>query len=105
MNMHLDPLTSQYHFAIGDIAAWSGIKRCGAAMAMGTVAATNIHKLILQQRFGIEPRGFMEFPEVGPMIALAIGRKAVMYSEEEGTTSGTAQMEMMFGDDLGWSSK
>lgn len=90
------------HFAIGDIANWSGIKRCGAAMAMGHIAATNISQQLLQRKFGTEPK-FVEFPEVPPMIALAVGKQAVLYGEKEGTTWGEDKMQMMFGDDLGWS--
>lgn len=74
-------------------------------MAMGTVVATNIHKSILHQIFGTDPSPFKEYPEVEPMIALAIGEQAVMYSPQEGTTWGEDKMEMMFGDDLGWSSE
>jgi NADH dehydrogenase FAD-containing subunit len=36
------------HFAAGDIAAWSGIKRCGGAMHMGYYVAENIYMQILQ---------------------------------------------------------
>ncbi|KUJ10931.1 FAD/NAD(P)-binding domain-containing protein [Mollisia scopiformis] len=93
---------SSSHFAVGDIANWSGIKRCGAAMAMGHVTAVNIHQQLLQARFGTEPM-FAEFPEVPPMIALAAGKQAVLYGEKEGTTWGEDKMQMMFGDDLGYS--
>ncbi|KAH7370189.1 hypothetical protein BKA65DRAFT_602676 [Rhexocercosporidium sp. MPI-PUGE-AT-0058] len=102
MNLHTDSPTSRSHYAVGDIASWSGIKRCGAAMAMGHVAAANIHKGILQTRFGTEPV-FVEFPEVPPMIALAVGKKAVCYGPESGTTSGEEDFQRMFRDDLGWS--
>ncbi|CZR68822.1 related to pyridine nucleotide-disulphide oxidoreductase AMID-like [Phialocephala subalpina] len=90
------------HFAVGDIANWSGIKRCGAAMAMGHIAATNVYQQLLQKKFGSEPK-FAEFPEVPPMIALAVGKQAVLYGEKEGTTWGEDKMDMMFGSDLGWS--
>jgi len=39
------------------------------------------------------------------MIALAVGKKAVLYGPAEGTTWGEDKMEMMFGEDLGWTSK
>jgi hypothetical protein len=35
------------------------------------------------------------------MIALAMGKKAVLYGPQEGTTWGEAQMEQMFGEDWG----
>lgn len=84
--------------------AWSGIKRCGAAMAMGFNAARNIHQQLLEKLTGKEPV-FVEFPEVPPMIGLAIGKKAVSYSPQEGTESGEHVMKMFFGDDLGFTSK
>ncbi|KAL2072019.1 hypothetical protein VTL71DRAFT_11362 [Oculimacula yallundae] len=102
MNLLADSPTARAHYAVGDIASWSGIKRCGAAMAMGHVAAANIHKDILQTRFSTEPK-FVEFPEVPPMIAVAIGKKAVCYGPEIGTTSGEEDLRRMFRDDLGWS--
>jgi NADH dehydrogenase FAD-containing subunit len=94
---------TQNHFAVGDIASWSGIKRCGAAMAMGHIAAVNIHQQLLQQSTGKLAK-FLEFPHVSPMIALAVGKEAVMYGEESGTTCGKAEMEMMFGQNLGFDS-
>jgi NADH dehydrogenase FAD-containing subunit len=53
------------HFAIGDLVAWSGIKRCGGAIAMGRTAAVNIYKQILSDVYGIVPE-FEEWPEVPP---------------------------------------
>lgn len=73
-------------------------------MAMGFNAATNIHQQILEKLTGKEPK-FVEFPEVPPMIGLAIGKKAVSYSPGEGTDSGEHVMKMFFGDDLGFTSK
>ncbi|KAK0106199.1 hypothetical protein ONS96_003843 [Cadophora gregata f. sp. sojae] len=102
MNILTDSPSSRAHFAAGDIASWSGIKRCGAAMAMGHIAAANIHQVIRQAGFGTEPT-FVEFPEVPPMIAIAVGKKAVCYGPETGTTSGEEDLKRMFRDDLGWS--
>ncbi|KAH9205908.1 hypothetical protein DL95DRAFT_316581 [Leptodontidium sp. 2 PMI_412] len=102
MNLLTDSPTARSHYAVGDIASWSGIKRCGAAMAMGHIAAANIHQVILQALFGTEPT-FVEFPEVPPMIAIAVGKKAVCYSPDNGTTSGEEDLQKMFRDDLGWS--
>jgi len=104
MNFTVDVPNSRNHFAVGDIVAWSGIKRCGAAMAMGNVAAANIHQQLLQQQqLGKTPK-FVNFPEVPPMIALAVGKQAVLYGQEDGTTCGEDLMEIMFGVDLGYSS-
>jgi hypothetical protein len=92
------------HFAIGDIAQWSGIKRCGAAMHMGYLAAHNIHQLMQQRLKNVEP-DFVELEEVPPMIGLAVGKKAVAYWPEAGMTSGEDVLKTFFGDDLGFSSK
>ncbi|CZT53404.1 related to pyridine nucleotide-disulphide oxidoreductase AMID-like [Rhynchosporium secalis] len=102
MNILADSPSARAHYAAGDIISWSGIKRCGAAMATGHMAAVNIHKEILRSRFGIEPT-FIEFPEIPPMIAVAIGKKAVCYHPNTGTTNGEDDLKRMFRDDLGWS--
>ncbi|KAL3419508.1 hypothetical protein PVAG01_09730 [Phlyctema vagabunda] len=104
MEFKSDLPNASSHFAVGDIASWSGIKRCGAAMAMGKLAAVNIHQQLLQKATGKEPK-YLEFPEVPPMIAIAVGKKAVLYGPEDGTTCSEANMKMMFGDDLGFTSK
>ncbi|KXS94104.1 hypothetical protein AC578_941 [Pseudocercospora eumusae] len=41
---------NEYHYATGDICKCSGIKRCGAAMAMGVRAADNIHQPTSRRR-------------------------------------------------------
>ncbi|TLS29427.1 hypothetical protein PpBr36_02136 [Pyricularia pennisetigena] len=95
---------AEYHFAPGDLALWSGIKRCGGAMHMGFCAATNMHQLMLQQmsagQHTSKPIKLREFP---PMIGLAVGKKAVSYSPDAGTNSGEDVNEMFFGNDLGFS--
>jgi hypothetical protein len=73
-------------------------------MHMGHTAAINIHQQILHEQFGTTPK-FLEILKFEPMIALAVGKEAVMYGPGDGTTWGSEQMEMMFGNDLGWSSK
>jgi hypothetical protein len=73
-------------------------------MHMGYMAATNIHQQILQQQTGKTPE-FLVYPETVPMIALAVGKNAVVYDPEGGTRSGEDMMQMFFGDDLGHSSK
>lgn len=94
---------SSNHFAVGDIASWTGIRRCGGAMHMGYVAATNIHQDLLSKQTGSVPN-YTEIQPFPAMIALAVGSKAVVYSPTEGTKSGEDQMEMFFGKDLGFTS-
>jgi hypothetical protein len=84
--------------------AWSGIKRCGGAMAMGHSAAVNIHQQMLHSHFGTEPR-FTELEEYPPMIALAVGKTAVVYDPQGGTRAGEEWMARFFGHDLGLESK
>ncbi|OIW22671.1 pyridine nucleotide-disulfide oxidoreductase-like protein [Coniochaeta ligniaria NRRL 30616] len=91
---------SSDHFAAGDLVRWSGIKRCGAAMHMGYLAAVNIHQLFKQSLSGSVPE-FEKLDEIPPMIGLAVGKQAVAYWPEGGTTSGDDVMETFFGKDLG----
>ncbi|KAG9233932.1 hypothetical protein BJ875DRAFT_462882 [Amylocarpus encephaloides] len=93
---------SKYHYAVGDIAKWSGIKRCGAAMHMGFLAANNIYQDILASIGFIKAPKYVTFPEVPPMIALACGKEAISYSQEEGAAVGEDIMKMFFEGDLGF---
>ena len=68
---------------------------------MGAVAANNIHQLLLQDQHGHVPK-LIEITQFENMIAVAVGTKAVLYSPQEGVTFGEAQMQQMFGTDLGW---
>ncbi|KAL1838800.1 hypothetical protein VTJ49DRAFT_2193 [Mycothermus thermophilus] len=102
-----DAPNSTVHFAVGDLARWSGIKRCGGAMHMGYYAAHNIHqhmKVVAAASRGSEEepedKQLNEFP---PVIGLAIGKKAVGYWKEAGVTSGEKELKDFFGDDLGFS--
>lgn len=70
---------------------------------MGFVTAVNIYQQIIQEQYGKIPQ-FEEIPEFEPMIALAIGDKAVVYSPTDGTSWGEDQMKIMFGNDLGFTS-
>lgn len=88
------------HFAIGDIASWPGIKRCGGAMMHGYHAATNVHQLMLSEHIGSKPE-FISLQAAPPMIGLALGKTAVTYNTVEGTRSGEDLMEAMFGEDMG----
>ncbi|KAE9972935.1 hypothetical protein BLS_003815 [Venturia inaequalis] len=88
------------HFAIGDIVPFSGIKRCGGAMAMGLHAAVNTHQHICSKLYGTTPK-YMEWPEYPPMIALAVGKTSIMYAPASGVKFGEDVMKAAFGDDLG----
>lgn len=88
------------HFAIGDIASWPGIKRCGGAMLHGHFAATNVHQLMLSESIGSKPE-FMALQVAPPVIGLALGKTAVTYNQIEGTRSGEDLMASMFGEDMG----
>ncbi|KAI5362738.1 putative FAD/NAD(P)-binding domain, FAD/NAD(P)-binding domain superfamily [Septoria linicola] len=89
------------HLAIGDIVKWSGIKRCGGAMAMGYHASVAMFEQMLYERDGVE-RKLAEWPQTPPMIALAVGKSAVVYDPTEGTRFGEDQMEIFFAKDLGF---
>jgi len=89
-------------YAIGDIAAVSGIKRAGAALRMGCVAAINIYSTILAQEGVTQEAVYNEWPEVPPMIALAVGKQALTYGPGQEIEWGRKVMEQVFSNDLGW---
>lgn len=98
----------EYHYAVGDIIDWSGIKRCGAAMSQGYHAAHNIHQRLLQTLPSTKSSSKPEmklFPHVPPMIAIAIGKTAIMFSPNDGLTFGKDVLQMMFRDDIGFASE
>ncbi|KAL2429475.1 Oxidoreductase OXR1 [Exophiala dermatitidis] len=90
---------SQYHFAVGDVARWPGIKRCGAAMHHGQYAAQNIHQLMLQETQGTKPK-LTELAEAPPGIGIAVGKQGVAYYPSEGTKYGEDILRLFFEDDL-----
>lgn len=90
---------SQYHFAVGDVARWPGIKRCGAAMHHGQYAAQNIHQLMLQETQGTKPK-LTELVEAPPGIGIAVGKQGVAYYPSEGTKYGEDILRLFFEDDL-----
>ena len=96
-----DVPNADVHFGIGDAIKWSGIKRCGGAMHMGSYAAHNIHELVLEKLNGTTPK-FLELGEIPPMIGLAVGKKAMSYSPGQGVDAGEEVMRVFFGDDLGF---
>lgn len=71
---------------------------------MGGRAADNTFQQMLFEQHGIEPR-ITPWPEVPPLIALAVGKKAVVYDPVEGTRCSEEQMKIFFGDDLGFKRK
>lgn len=109
-NMNLLPEIPNHthHYAAGDIVRWSGIKRAGAAMHMGQMAARNIHQRMLNDlgllRAGKEMK-FTELTPVPPMMGLSVGHLGACYSPDEGTKSGEDIRKLFFGDDMGFSSK
>ncbi|KAH1297572.1 hypothetical protein KXV95_000734 [Aspergillus fumigatus] len=92
---------ANYHFAVGDLAAWSGIKRCGAAMHMGHYAGYNIHQLMLAECIASKPV-FQELQEIPPMIGLCLGKTAVSYHPVDGVKDGEDILASMFGDDMAY---
>ncbi|PKX93602.1 putative pyridine nucleotide-disulfide oxidoreductase AMID-like [Aspergillus novofumigatus IBT 16806] len=92
---------ASHHFAIGDLAAWSGVKRCGAAMHMGHYAGYNIHQLMLAECIASKPT-FHELQEIPPMIGLCLGKTAVSYHPVDGVKEGEDILASMFGDDMAY---
>lgn len=88
------------HFAVGDVVHWSGIKRCGSALLMGCFAATNILLGIAAAERGEEATP-AQYPEIVPMLVLALGEKAVSYHPAAGLSHGVEPLKQSFGDDLG----
>ncbi|KMU77348.1 hypothetical protein CISG_06389 [Coccidioides immitis RMSCC 3703] len=101
LNLATNIANAKYHFAAGDIALWSGIKRAGAAMHQGHYAAINIYQQICSDLFAKTPK-FVELDQAPPVICIAIGKQAASWSEEDGTLSGTDVLNLYFNDDLGY---
>ena len=100
-------VNSDSHFAVGDLAAWPPnsapvVKRCGAAMYQGSIAAFNIHQHMLFQSGLVEAPQCRTLPIYAPVMALALGKTAIGYSPQNGVTSGKGLCETMFGGDLGF---
>ncbi|KAL5332536.1 hypothetical protein BJX70DRAFT_383896, partial [Aspergillus crustosus] len=89
------------HYAAGDIAKWSGIKRGGAAMHQGHYAARNIHQKMMAKVYGTTPE-FLTLNEVDPGMGLALGNTAVGYFPSMGLSVGEETREMFFQGDLGF---
>ncbi|KAJ5970101.1 FAD-dependent pyridine nucleotide-disulfide oxidoreductase [Penicillium vulpinum] len=91
---------AEHHWAVGDLTAWEGIKRCGGAMHMGHYAAMNIHQHMMAECTGVKPnyQTLQPFPSV---MGLAVGKTAVSYVPSEGTREGEDLMKTLFGKDMG----
>ncbi|MBA7493809.1 3-phenylpropionate/cinnamic acid dioxygenase ferredoxin--NAD(+) reductase component [subsurface metagenome] len=103
-----EPPYDPYHFAAGDITLWTGIRRCGAAMHMGSFAAHNIHAHILSTldtptATTQSPPMYKSLSSHPPMIGLALGNTGIAYSPTEGIKSGVDILKSMFQDDIGFS--
>lgn len=92
------------HYVAGDLAACTGIKRAGAAMHHGHFAAMNIHQHMLHNSRGVEPR-FREIAVAKPGICIAVGPKAISWSQATGLQAGEDVLKLCFEDDLGFGSK
>ncbi|KAL4999356.1 hypothetical protein BDV10DRAFT_184513 [Aspergillus recurvatus] len=90
-----------HHYAAGDVARWSGVKRAGAAMHQGHYAARNIHQKLMQRVYGTTPE-FVRLDEVEPGMGLAVGKRAVAYFPSMGLAEGEETREMFFQGDLGF---
>jgi NADH dehydrogenase FAD-containing subunit len=95
------------HFGVGDIVAWSGIKRAGSATVMGHAAAHNIYASILNSELPSDAPetayyAMTELPNWDAVIGLAIGKQCLTYDPTNGMKYGVDVMRSYFGDDLGW---
>lgn len=61
--------------------------------------AINIHQMMLTLRYRQEST-LLPWPKMPPMIALAVGKKAVVYDLEGGTRCNEEQLKHFFQDDL-----
>lgn len=105
LNFAADLPNRTSHFAIGDIVAWTGIKRSGGAMYMGVTTSCNIFSNILNSEDGVLAYEQLEHPETKPMMALGVGRQAILYRPGTEVSHGEQTLIDCFGHDLGWTSK
>jgi NADH dehydrogenase FAD-containing subunit len=95
------------HFGVGDVIAWSGIKRAGSATVMGQAAAQNIYSAILNSELPASAPeadrwGQTELPAWDAVIGIAVGKQCLTYDPKNGIKYGVDVMQAYFGDDLGW---
>ncbi|CAN9169052.1 unnamed protein product [Alternaria alternata] len=96
---------SSSHFGVGDVIAWSGIKRAGSATVMGQAAAQNIYSDILNSELAPSSEQYIktELPAWDAVIGLAVGKQCLTYDPKNGIKYGVEVMKGYFGEDLGWS--
>ncbi|KIW00386.1 uncharacterized protein PV09_08095 [Verruconis gallopava] len=89
------------HYAVGDVARWTGIKRSGPAMAQGKLAATNIvtSLIALEDGKAIEDAELVSAPPSRPTMTLAIGEQAI--GMRAGLRYGREVKDRAFGTGLG----
>ncbi|KAF1995505.1 FAD/NAD(P)-binding domain-containing protein [Amniculicola lignicola CBS 123094] len=90
------------HFGVGDVIAWSGIKRAGGAMVMGQLAAANVFGSILNSEDSSANFKLGVLPEYPAVIGLAVGKQCLTYDKGNGMKWGVQLMADYFQDDLGW---
>ncbi|KAF2728697.1 FAD/NAD(P)-binding domain-containing protein [Polyplosphaeria fusca] len=90
------------HYGVGDVIAWSGIKRAGSAMVMGQHVAANIYTSILNSDDSSNNFTLAELPRWPAVIGIAVGKQCLTYDTTNGMKFGVKVMEGYFQDDLGW---
>jgi NADH dehydrogenase FAD-containing subunit len=92
------------HFGVGDVIAWSGIKRAGSATVMGQAAAQNVYSAILNSELPASTEQYItsELPAWDAVIGLAVGKQCLTYDPKNGIKYGVEVMKGYFGEDLGW---
>ncbi|KAF2112777.1 hypothetical protein BDV96DRAFT_497397 [Lophiotrema nucula] len=90
------------HFGVGDVIAWSGIKRAGGAMVMGQLVAANVYASILNSEDSSNNYTLGELPEYPAVIGIAVGKQCLTYDKASGIQYGVQKMADYFQDDLGW---
>jgi NADH dehydrogenase FAD-containing subunit len=93
---------AESHFGVGDVIAWTGIKRAGGAMVMGQVAAQNIYASILNSEDAAHDIKKSELPQWESVIGIAVGKQCLTYDKKSGMKFGVEVMKGYFQDDLGW---
>jgi hypothetical protein len=88
------------HYAIGDVASWTGIKRSGPAQNMGRYAATNIVKSLLALEDGESTANLAKLGQSPFTMSLAIGEYA-MSLRGGNVIFGKDVMQRAFGRGLG----
>lgn len=93
------------HFVAGDVARWSGIRRCGGALHMGYHAAVNVHQAMLSRVDPSRKPSYLDIDEFLPRMSLAVGKKAARSTPGEPVVSGEDVLKASFSDDLGLAGK